>query len=55
MVGCTHAKTWELEHLKKPEMSLHQDTLEQKVSDHIDQSKETATSVSIGSSGCSCY
>jgi Domain of unknown function (DUF4266) len=55
MIGCTHAKTWELEHLKKPEMSLTQDLLETKISDHIDRSKETASSVSVDGSGCSCY
>lgn len=54
-IGCTHAKTWELENLKKPEMSLDRGPLENKISDHIDRSKETATSVSVDGSGCSCY
>jgi Domain of unknown function (DUF4266) len=55
VISCTHAKTWELENLKKPEMSLDQNTLEKKVSDHIDRSKETSASVSVDGSGCSCY
>jgi Domain of unknown function (DUF4266) len=55
LIGCIHAKTWELEHLQKPEMSLNQSPLETKVSDHIDRSKETAASVSVDGSGCSCY
>lgn len=55
VISCTHAKTWELENLKKPEMSLNQSPLENKVSDHIHHSKETASSISVGTSGCSCY
>jgi Domain of unknown function (DUF4266) len=55
LAGCTHAKTWELQNLAKPEMSLDYTTLEKRIPEHLDRSRETSASVSVDNNGCSCY
>jgi len=54
--SCMHANPWERQYHAKSEMGLSPDPLEQKMSDHVDQSKEMSGAVSAGSGGgCGCY
>jgi hypothetical protein len=54
--SCMHANPWERQYHAKSEMGLIPDPLEQKMSDHVHQSKEMSSAVSAGSGGgCGCY
>jgi Domain of unknown function (DUF4266) len=56
LASCVHAKPWERQYHTKPEMSFTPDPLEQKMSDHVHQSKEMSGAISAGSGGgCGCY
>lgn len=55
LTACARVKAWERGNLARPEMAFTQDSLERKIQDHIDHSKEGSSSVVAGSGGgCGC-
>ncbi len=55
VAACTPVKAWERGNFARPEMAFTPDSLEKKIQDHVDHSKEGSSTVTAGSGGgCGC-